>query len=232
MEHPLLSLHEVTKTRGSFALLRDIDMTVSAGEISAVIGPEASGKSTLLQLIAGLIRPKSGEIAILGNAPTTYAARASVAYAPDVSALPTHLTITELIKLYEAMFADFDRDHASLLFSELRVKTDKRIGAMSRSTRELVQLILTLSRRAHLYLLDNPLFGSPAAKEFALRLIREAKREDAAILITAEEPSDVEAVADTFFFLSEGRVILSGNVNTYRTESRGTLTEEYRRMLS
>lgn len=232
MDHAILTAQGVRKKHGALLLLDGIEFSLMPGTVTALLGPANAEKSALLQLAAGLNSPSSGSIRVLDNSPVSSAARAAVAYLPALSSLPAHLTVAELTRFYQSMFSDFDAEKATALFSELRVKTDKRIGAMSRSTREKVQLILTLSRRARLYLLDTPVSGTSAAKEFAIRLIREAKREDAAVLISANDPSDIEDLADRFLILSAGKILLSGGVDAYREEQGVTLTEGYRGMLS
>lgn len=232
MEHVLLTLEGVTKTQGSLALLSDISLTLCAGKVCGVFGPKGSGKSLLLRLIAGLVSPKSGRIGILGHAPNSANARAAIAYLPDVASLPSHMTVSELSSFYAAMFADFDKAKADARITELKVKTDKRVGDMSRSTKEVIQLIFTLSRHARLYLLDMPLVGTSAAKELAFRLIREAVREDSAVLFTAETPEETEDLLDAFLILSEGRIALSGDTAAFRLENGATLTEKYREVVS
>ena len=232
MEHVLLTLEGVTKTQGSLALLSDISLRLCAGKVCGVFGPKESGKSLLLRLITGLVPPKSGRIEILGHAPTSANARATMAYLPDASSLPSHMTVSELSSFYAAMFADFDKAKADALIAELKVKTDKRVGDMSRSTKEVIQLVFTLSRRARLYLLDMPIVGTQAAKELTFRLIREAIREDAAVLFTAETPEETEDLLDAFLILSEGKIALAGDTAAFRAENGATLTEKYREVVS
>ncbi len=232
MDHAILTFRGVRKKHGSLLLLDAVELSLAPGTVTALLGTHGSGKTTLLQLAAGLVSPSGGQISVLGGSPQSAAARAAVAYLPPVSALPAHLTVAELTRLYGTMFSDFDMEKATALLGELRVKTDKRIGTMSRTTREKVQLVLTLSRRARLYLLDTPVSGTPAAKEFAVRLIREVKREDCAVLIAADDPSDVEELSDAFLILSAGKVLLSGDTNAYREENGITLAEGYGRMTS
>ena len=140
------------------------------------------------------------------------------------------MTPRELVRLYETMFSDFDGERADALLRELRVNTDKRMRALSKGTREKVQLILTMCRRARLYLLDEPIGGvDPATRDYILKTILSSRAEGSTVLISTHLIADVEPYLDSFFFLSDGRVIAGGSVARYKEETNATLDEAFRR---
>lgn len=122
------------------------------------LGPNGSGKTTLIKLANGLIKPTSGQVLIEGMAPCVKT-KAKVAYLPDRDFLPEYMSTAQLLDYYEDFFADFDRERALGMLADLGLDASGRLKELSRGTREKVQLILTMSRRAHAYLLDEPIAG-------------------------------------------------------------------------
>ena len=230
MKTPILSCEALCKSYGASPALENLYLALETGETVGLLGPNGSGKTTLIKLAAGLLSPSAGKIEIAGVAPS--AATASiVSYLPDRTALPHDMTPRELVRLYTTMFSDFDAERAVALLSDLRVNTAKRMRALSKGTREKVQLILTMSRRARLYLLDEPIGGvDPATRDYILKTILSSRAEGSTVLISTHLIADVENHLDSFFFLSEGRVIAGGSVSAYKEEVGTTLDEAFRRL--
>ena len=228
MKAPILSCDALLKSYGASPALKGVSLTLNAGETVGLLGPNGSGKTTLIKLAAGLLVPSSGKIEILGHAPSDLTASV-VSYLPDRTSLPLDMTPSALVRLYQAMFADFDTERAERLLQELRVNTKKRMRALSKGTREKVQLILTMSRRARLYLLDEPIGGvDPATRDYILNIILSSRAEGSTVLIATHLIADVEAHLDSYLFLSDGEVIRSGSTSALK-EAGETLDEAFRR---
>ncbi len=229
MKSPILSCEALSKGYGTSPVLENLYLSLEAGETVGLLGPNGSGKTTLIKLAAGLLAKDAGKIEICGVPPS--AATASiVSYLPDRITLPPEMTPRELVRLYATMFSDFDAERADALLRDLRVNTEKRLKSLSKGTREKVQLILTMSRRARLYLLDEPIGGvDPATRDYILKTILSSRAEGSTVLISTHLIADVEPYLDSFFFLSDGRIVAGGNVKAYKEEVGTTLDEAFRR---
>ena len=230
MDIPVLSCEGLSKSYGQESVIEGLDLVLSKGETVGLLGPNGSGKTTLIKLIAGLLTPTSGKIEICGLPPSA-ATCGIISYLPDRNALPLDMCAHELVNLYERMFADFDREKAEALLNDLRVSTVKRMKALSKGTREKIQLILTVSRKARLYLLDEPIGGvDPATRDYILKTVLTARAPESTILFATHLIADVEMHLDSFLFFSEGKIVESGNVSAYKEACGTTLDEAFRRM--
>ena len=229
MDIPVLSCEGLCKNYGPTPVIKNLNLALNVGETVGLLGPSGSGKTTLIKLISGLLVPTAGKIEICGLAPSADT-RALISLLPDRSALPLEMNAEELVTLYTRMFADFDREKAEALLRDLRVSTVKKMKALSKGTREKIGLILTMSRRARLYLLDEP-FGSaePAARDYALKTVLSSRAPGSTVLFSTHLINEVKDHLDAFFFLSEGRIVASGSVSAYEAECGTTLDEAFRR---
>lgn len=224
----ILECRALTKSYGSKAALADVTLAVEPGRIVGLLGPNGSGKTTLLKLANGLLTPNSGEILIDGCAPSRET-KAIVSYLPDRNTLPGWMTVTQALDYYGDFFADFRRSAAEEMLCSLSLDPKQRIKTLSKGMREKVQLILTMSREAKLYLLDEPIGGvDPATREYILRTIISNYNEDAAVVISTHLIADVEQVLDEVIFLREGKVMLHESVETIRDEKGKSVDELFR----
>lgn len=200
--------------------LDNVSLELSGGQIIGLLGPNGSGKTTLLKLAGGLLTPTTGEILINGQAPGLQT-KARVSYLPDRNYLPNWMRAADLLDYFGDLYADFDRSKAVEMLKRLGIEERARLKAMSKGTREKVQLILVMSRAADLYLLDEPIGGvDPAARDFILDTIITNYREDAAVVISTHLIADIEKVLDTVVFLAGGQVYLQSTVDDIR-QSQG-----------
>lgn len=230
MDTPILSCEALCKNYGPTPIIENLYLALNKGETVGLLGPNGSGKTTLIKLAAGLLVPTAGKIEICGLAPSA-ATCGLISYLPDRNALPIDMCAEELVNLYARMFADFDREKAEALLKDLRVSTVKRMKSLSKGTREKIQLILTVSRRARLYLLDEPIGGvDPATRDYILKTVLSARSPESTVLFSTHLIADVEPYLDSFFFLSEGKIVAGGNVAAYKEECGTTLDEAFRRV--
>lgn len=214
----LLKLHHVTKTYGYQVALDDVTFNLPAGKIIGLLGPNGSGKTTLIKLINGLLQPDSGEVVIDGYHPSIETKKI-ISYLPDTTYLDENMTTKATLNLFQDFYADFDRERAEKLLSDLGIDPNKRIKTLSKGNKEKVQLILVMSRRAKLYVLDEPIAGvDPAARDYILRTIINNYSEEASVIISTHLITDVEPILDEVVFLHNGQITLQGNTDDLRFE--------------
>ena len=183
----------LTKNYGAKTVLDSIDLTIEPGRIVGLLGPNGSGKTTLIKLANGLLTPTSGEILIAGKAPCR-ATKAIVSYLPDRNTLPGWMTIAQALDYYGDFYSDFRRGVAEAMLMNLGLDRTQKIKTLSKGMREKTQLILTMSRDAKLYLLDEPIGGvDPATRDYILRTIIGNYSEDAAVIISTHLISSSQA---------------------------------------
>ena len=213
-----LECRELGKRFGTTQALDGVNLTVMPGRVVGLLGPNGSGKTTLIKLINGLLTPTAGEVSICGLRPGKES-KAIVSYLPDRPCLPEWMNVRQLMEYYADFFADFDRARAADMMARLSLHEELRISQMSKGTKEKVQLILVMSRRARLYLLDEPIGGvDPATRDYILDTIIRNYDENASVVISTHLISDVENVLDDVIFLHEGKVSLQASVDDLREQ--------------
>ncbi|MCR4632949.1 MAG: ABC transporter ATP-binding protein [Erysipelotrichaceae bacterium] len=216
----------LSKSYGNVKALDRVDLTLEEGKIVGLLGPNGSGKTTLIKLASRLLVPSEGSVRICGEAPSEIT-KAMVSYLPDRNYLPEYMNSEELVGMYKDFFADFDEQRAYQMLDSLNIDLKMPLRKMSKGTKEKVQLILTMSRRAKLYLLDEPIAGvDPAARDYILRTIISNYDETATVLISTHLIADVENVLDEAVFLKEGRIVLHQSIDEIK-ENTGKSVDEY-----
>lgn len=208
--------------------LDKLTLDLPQGKIVGLLGPNGSGKTTFIKLAAGLLTPTEGTITICGQSigPAT---KAIVSYLPDRPYFSRQMTIAQQLDFFQDFYADFDRSRAETMLDALGIRLDAKFRTLSKGTQEKVQLVLVMSRRAKLYLLDEPIGGvDPAARDYILNTIISNYDPSATILISTHLISDVERVLDEFIFLYQGNVVRSGNADETREETGKSLDELFR----
>jgi ABC-2 type transport system ATP-binding protein len=171
MNELLIQCRGLSKSYGHKLALDGLTLEVGRGRIVGLLGPNGSGKTTLLKLLCGLLQPTAGELTINGQrvGPET---KAAVSYLPDRMYFADWMRATDLFDLFRDFYRDFDYEKALAMCSNLGVEPRDRLKSMSKGTKEKVQLVLVMARKAQLYLLDEPIAGvDPAARDFILRTI-------------------------------------------------------------
>ena len=208
----------LTKHFGANRALENVNLTVAPGRVVGLLGPNGSGKTTLIKLANGLLTPTAGELRICGALPGKET-HAVVSYLPDRCCLPEWMSAEQLMDFYDDFYDDFDRARAADMMGRLGLHPEMKVGQMSKGTKEKVQLILVMSRRARLYLLDEPIGGvDPATRDYILVTIIRNYDENASVIISTHLISDVESVLDDVIFLREGQVTLQASVDDIREQ--------------
>lgn len=224
----VLECRGLTKSYRGKQALDHIDLKLDAGQIVGLLGPNGSGKTTMIKLAAGLLKPTEGEMLIGGLKPGKIT-KAHVAYLPDKDFLPSYMTTDQLLNMYQDFYKDFNRSRALEMISSLGLNRQQKMKEMSKGTREKLQLILTMSREAAVYLLDEPIAGvDPAARDYILRTIISNYSENALVVISTHLIADVEAVLDDIVFLKSGQIVLHRQADDLREETGESVDHVFR----
>lgn len=208
--------------------LDGLDLALSQGKIIGLLGPNGSGKTTLIKLAAGLLTPTAGTITVCGEKIGT-GSKALVSYLPDRTYFSRQQKIRELLDLFQDFYPDFDRVRAEQMLAALGISQEARLKTLSKGNQEKVQLVLVMSRRAKLYLLDEPIGGvDPAARDYILNTIITNYDPTATVVISTHLIADVERVLDEFVFLYQGKVVRRGIADETREETGKSLDELFR----
>lgn len=214
----ILECKSLTKKFSNLTALSNVNITLERGRIVGLLGPNGSGKTTLIKLINGLLVPNSGTLQIAGKEPGIETKRI-VSYLPEKTYLPEWMRISETIEFFADFYEDFDQKRAYEMMERLQLDPKKRMKTLSKGTKEKVQLILVMSRKADLYCLDEPIGGvDPAARDYILNTIISNYNENATVLISTHLISDIEKVLDDVIFIKEGMVTLQSSVDDIRSQ--------------
>lgn len=224
----ILECKNLTKTFGTKTALNNLNLSVGRGKIVGLLGPNASGKTTLIKLCNELLTPTSGEILIGGNKPGIETKKI-ISYLPERTYLSDWMRVSDIIDFFKDFYADFRPEKAYDMLAKLNINSKDKIKTMSKGTKEKVQLILVMSRDAQLYLLDEPIGGvDPAARDYILDTILSNYNENATVIISTHLISDIEKVLDEVIFIKEGQVLLTKTVDEIREESGKSVDSLFR----
>lgn len=224
----ILELKNVCKNYGKKEVLKDINLQIPKGRIIGLLGPNGSGKTTIIKLINELLTPNSGEILVNGN-PTGIESKKAISYLPERTYLNFDMKVKELITFFSDFYEDFDVSKAYELLKKLDINPQDKLKTMSKGTKEKVQLILVMSRKAQLYILDEPIGGvDPASRDYILNTILNNFNEDASIIISTHLISDIERILDDVIFISQGKIILKESADKLREKENKTIDAIFR----
>ncbi len=214
----ILECKNLTKSFGSVKALDSVNLNIERGRIVGLLGPNGSGKSTFLKICNELLTPSSGEIRIGGFKPGLETKKI-VSYLPEKSYLNDWMRVSEIIRFFKDFYSDFSEKKAYDMLKSLNIDASCKLKTLSKGTKEKVQLILVMSRRAELYLLDEPIGGvDPAARDYILDTILKNYSEDATIILSTHLIADIEKILDDIVFLKNGQVALTKSVDDIRDE--------------
>lgn len=224
----LLICKNLTKKYGNTVALDDVNITLESGKIVGLLGPNGSGKTTLIKILNGLLTPTSGRVLVDGELPGVETKKV-VAYLPDNIYLNTWMTVRQIVDYFKDFYADFREELAYQMLERLDISPDRKLKSLSKGNKEKVCLILTMSRNAKLYVLDEPIAGvDPAARDYVISTIINNYNPDATVLISTHLISDIEQVLDEVVFIQNGKVTLQKTVDAIRAENGKSVDELFR----
>lgn len=226
----LLEIKDLYKNYGEKQVLNNITLTVPRGKIIGLLGKNGTGKTTLIKLINGLLTPTEGEIIFEGEKIGPQS-KLNIAYLPERTYLDKSMTINETLKFFKEFYSNFDIDKAKDLLKKLDLDENQKIIKMSKGMQEKVQLVLVMSRKADLYILDEPLGGvDPATRDYILDTILTNFHEGASIIISTHLISDIERILDEVIFIDKGEIKLISDADELRNKENASIDEIFRRM--
>lgn len=224
----LLECKNLTKQYGKHTALSNVNLQIDSGHIIGLLGPNGSGKTTLIKLIAGLLSPSSGELYIKEE-PVGIESKKLISYLPDHTYLNDWMKVTEIIRFFDDFYDDFETERAYDMLSKLDIDPNRKLKTLSKGTKEKVQLILVMSRKADLYLLDEPIAGvDPAARDYILNTIISNYDENASILISTHLISDIENILDEVIFIQNGCIRMQTSVDDIREKDNKSVDALFR----
>ena len=226
----ILEIKNLNKSFDNKEVLKDINISISNGKIIGLLGKNGAGKTTLIKLINDLLTPTSGEILIKGNK-VGVETKKIISYLPERTYLNKQMKVSEVIEYFNDFYDDFDSIKAEKLLKDLDLDIDQKLSKMSKGMQEKVQLVLVMSRKADLYILDEPLGGvDPATRDYILSTILTNFNDNASVIISTHLISDIEKILDEVIFIDKGKVLLQSNADKLRNKEKSSIDEIFRRM--
>ncbi len=224
----LIEIKDLSKSYGKKEALKNINLTIEPGKIYGLLGPNGSGKTTLIKIINNLLTPTKGEIKIKGNNPGIESKKI-ISYLPERTYLNMNFKVKELLDYFEDFYDNFDRKKAIKLLKRLDINPEDKLKTMSKGTKEKVQLILVMSRKADIYVLDEPIGGvDPASRDYILETIISNFDNNASMIISTHLIQDIESILDNVIFINKGKIILNDTADNIRTERNQTIDQVFR----
>jgi len=224
----IVEIRGLTKRYDRKEALKNIDLSIEKGKVVGILGPNGSGKTTLIKLLMGLLHPNKGEIKIDGESPGIHT-KSVISYLPDRNALYGWMTVKDAIQMFQDFYQDFDLGKSEELLKFMKLDKDMKISNMSKGMKEKLNLAMVLSRRAKVYILDEPIAGvDPVARDQILDAIIDNYKEDSAMIITTHLVRDMENIFDQVVFLGDGEIILSGEAENLREEKNMQIDDLYK----
>jgi len=226
----LLECINVNKSFGDKNILKDINLKITRGKIIGLLGKNGTGKTTLIKLINDLLTPTSGQILVNGKE-VGVESKKIISYLPERTYLDKSMTIDKVIEYFEDFYDNFDKEIARKLLQDLDLDTTQKLSKMSKGMQEKLQLVLVMSRKADLYILDEPLGGvDPATRDYILDTILTNFNEGASVIISTHLIADIERILDEVIFIDKGKIILKSDSDELRKKENGSIDEIFRRM--
>ena len=228
----LLEIKDLYKTIKGKKVLNGIDLSLEKGKVLGIIGPNAQGKTTLLNTIQGFLKFDKGEIKVdglsIGAETKNY-----IAFLQDKNIFHKTMKIKDAINLYSDFFNDFDMEKMKYYLDFMNLDIEAKIKDLSKGTSEKFSLSLTLRRKAKLYLLDEPISGvDPVSREKILDAILDNLSEESSMIITTHYIGELERIFDEVAFLGDGKIIEFGDAEELREKYKLSIDEIYRKVFA
>lgn len=225
----LLKCIHLNKHFGDKQVLQDINLTIPRGKIIGLLGKNGTGKSTLIKMMNGLLTPSSGKVLVNGKE-IGVDSKKIIAYLPERSYLDKSMSVEKTLAFFEDFYENFDGEKARKLLADLDLDVKQKLAKMSKGMQEKVRLVLVMSRKADLYILDEPLGGvDPATRDYILDTILRNFHDGASVLISTHLISDIEKILDEVIFIDKGKIILTDSALALREKENASIDEIFRR---
>lgn len=224
----LVECNNLTKEFTGLKALNSVDLKLGRGKIIGLLGPNGSGKTTLIKVLNGLLKPTCGQVFIDGVVPGPYT-KSIVSYLPDKTYFANWMSVKDVLNMFTDFYADFDRTKAEDMCESMGIGLNMKLKTMSKGTKEKVQLVLVMSRRAQLYLLDEPIAGvDPAARDYILTTIINNYNESGTVVISTHLISDIERILDEVVFIKNGVVVRHEPVDVIKEKEGKSIDDVFK----
>ncbi len=224
----IIKINGLTKSYFKKKALNNLSLDIEGGRVVGILGPNGSGKTTLIKIITGILRESKGEVLIDGHQPGVYT-KSIVSYLPDRNFLYNWMTIQDAVDFYKDFYNDFDKNKAYELLLFMKLDRDAKISSLSKGMTEKLNLTLVLSRKAKVYVLDEPIAGvDPVARDQILDAIINNYNKESTMLITTHLVRDMESIFDDVVFLKDGEIFMQGNAESLREEKGMQIDDLYK----
>lgn len=223
-----IKIQDLNKKYGKKQVLKDVNLTLHGGQIVGLLGPNGSGKTTLINVLNGLLKEYDGDVQIDQQAIGIHSKKI-ISYLPDEPYFENWMTTSDALNLFVDMYDDFDLNKALSLMERMDIEKKVKIKELSKGMKEKFQLILVMSRKAKIYILDEPLGGiDPAARELILDTILNNYAEDALVLLSTHLIADIEKIFDEVIFIKNGEIILHENSEDLRMKRQASINDIFK----
>ena len=224
----LIKIQDLNKKYGKKQVLKDVNLTLHGGQIVGLLGPNGSGKTTLIKVLNCLLKEYDGDVQIDQQAIGIHSKKI-ISYLPDEPYFENWMTTSDALNLFVDMYDDFDLNKALSLMERMDIEKKVKIKELSKGMKEKFQLILVMSRKAKIYILDEPLGGiDPAARELILDTILNNYAEDALVLLSTHLIADIEKIFDEVIFIKNGEIILHENSEDLRIKRQASINDIFK----
>lgn len=224
----MLESRDVVKRYLNKTAVAGISFDVEQGKIYALLGPNGSGKTTWMKMVAGLIKPTMGTITYHGE-PIGVESKRKIAYMSTEPFFYNYMSVKDVGKYYEDFFEDFNMVRYEELISRMELNMSDKSKNLSSGLAAKLKIAATLSRKAELYLLDEPLNGIDIiARDQIINTILEAASNNSTLIISSHLVDELEKIVDNAIFIKQGRIVLQGDAEQIRMERGKSIVELYK----
>lgn len=224
----MIEVKHVKKKYKKVKALDDVSFNIEEGKITCILGVNGVGKSTILKVIAGLVKPNSGEILIDGEkfSQQTYN---KLAFVTDIDIHFNHLNIKETFDLMKLFYKNWDEDRAYEMLRMFSLTDDKKISELSKGNKARVKIIIGFAQRAKYILLDEPFSGIDIFKrEEFINAMLTLMEDDESIVITTHEIGEIEQIVDDVIILNNGKIEQIFNAEEVRQNEGKSILDKMR----
>lgn len=228
MTKNILKCQNVNKNFGKKTVLKDINLEIEPGRIVGLLGKNGAGKTTLIKAINGLIKLDAGEITIAGKN-VSVETKKIVSYLPERNYLEKTMKISQVIDFFEDFYENFSAKKAKQLIEDFDLDLNARLNTLSKGMQEKVQIALVMSRKAKLYILDEPLGGvDPATRDYIMETILKNFDDGASMIISTHLVSDIEKILDDVVIINRGEIKLVSDAEKLRVKTKKSIDQYFR----
>jgi len=224
----IVEIQNLSKKYYSKTVLRGVTLNLEKGKVLGVLGPNGSGKTTLIKILVGLVKQYSGDVKIDNNQ-VGIISKSMVSYMPDKNYFYKWMKVKDAVVLFKDFYEDFDEEKCLAMIKRMNLPMDEKITSLSKGMHEKLNIAIVLSRKAKLFILDEPLGGvDPLAREEILDMIVENLDGESSMIITTHLVRDMERIFDDVIYLRDGEIFLKGNAEELRMSHKKNIEDIYR----